>query len=126
MLENWKNALNEGDSACALFMDLSKTFGNINFNLLLAKIKAYNFSEDCLTLICSYLKNRKQRVKIHNSARATKKLLEQDPHVVEIQPKMFGPSLDHPLLFNFFYKLSCLIGTIYDIRPPSTKPTLTR
>ena len=126
MLENSKNALNEGDSACALFMDLSKTFDNINFDLLLAKIKAYNFSEDSLTLICSYLKNRKQKVKIHNSARTTKELLEQDSHVVEIQPKMFGPSLDHPLLFNFFYKLSCLIGTIYDIRPPSTKPTLTR
>ena len=34
-------------------MDPSKTFDR---DLLLAKLKAYDFSKDALTLMCSYLK----------------------------------------------------------------------
>lgn len=80
MLENWKNASVEGDSACALFMDLSKTFDATTYDLLLSKITAYGFSEDTLTLISSYLRNRKQRAKIHNSDRTIKTLFDQDQY----------------------------------------------
>ena len=52
----------------ALFMDLSKAFDTINQDLLPAKLKAYGFSKDELTLMCSYLQNRKQKVVINNSA----------------------------------------------------------
>ena len=72
MLGNWKNALKKGESASALLMDFSKAFDTINHNLLLAKIKAYVLSEDALTLIWSYLKNREQRVLINNRASTTK------------------------------------------------------
>ena len=68
MLENWK-------SVCALFMDLSKVFGTINHDLLLAKLKAYGFSKDALTLMCSYLKDRKQNVVINNSATTTQTVI---------------------------------------------------
>ena len=61
ILKHWKNALDKGDSVCALFMDLSN-FDIINHDLLLAKLKAYNFSKDVWTLMCSYLKNCKQRL----------------------------------------------------------------
>ena len=67
-----KSASDKGDSACTLFMDLSKTFDTINPNLLLAKLKAYHLSKDALTLMCSYLKNSKQRVVINNSTNTTK------------------------------------------------------
>lgn len=80
MLENWKNASVEGDSACALFMDLSKTFDATTYDLLLSKITAYGFSEDTLTLISSYLRNRKKRAKIHNSDRTIKTLFHQDQY----------------------------------------------
>lgn len=80
MLENWKNASVEGDSACALFMDLSKTFDATTCDLLLSKIAAYGFSEDTLTVISSYLRNRKQRAKIHNSDRTIKTLFHQDQY----------------------------------------------
>ena len=68
MLENWK-------SVCALFMDLSKVFDTINHDLLLAKLKAYGFSKDTLTLMCSYLKDRKQNVVINNSATTTQTVI---------------------------------------------------
>ena len=57
MLEKWKNALYKGDSVRALTMDLSKDFDTSNHDLLGAKLKAYGFSKDPLTLMCSYLKN---------------------------------------------------------------------
>ena len=91
MLENWKSALNN-ESVCALFMDLSKTFDTINQDLLLAKLKAYGFSKDTLTLICSYLKNRKQKVAINNSASTTHTVISGVPQ----------GSIDDPLLFNLF------------------------
>ena len=91
MLENWKSAL-DNESVCALFMDLSKAFDTINQDLLLAKLKAYGFSKDTLTLICSYLKNRKQKVAINNSASTTHTVISGVPQ----------GSIDDPLLFNLF------------------------
>ena len=43
MLENCKNALDEGGSVCVLFIDFSKAFDAINHDLLLVKPKAYCF-----------------------------------------------------------------------------------
>ena len=52
-------------------MDLSKAFDTINHDLLLAKPLAYCFSRNALNLMCSYLKNRKQRVQLNNNFSAT-------------------------------------------------------
>ena len=75
MSENWKSVFDKSESVCALFMDLSKVFDTINHDLLLAKLKAYGFSKDALTLMCSYLKNRKQNVVINNSASTTQTVI---------------------------------------------------
>ena len=40
MLEKWKSALDKGENACVLFMDLSKVFDTINQDLFLSKLKA--------------------------------------------------------------------------------------
>ena len=92
MLENWKSALDKSESVCALFMDLSKAFDTINHDLLLAKLKAYGFSREALTLMCSYLTNRKQKVVINNSASTTQTVIAGVPQ----------GSIDGPLLFNLF------------------------
>ena len=105
MLENWKSALNN-ESVCALFMDLSKAFDTINQDLLLAKLKAYGFSKDTLTLICSYLKNRKQKVAINNSASTTHTVISGVPQ----------GSIDDPLLFNLFINDLVLFTEIYGFR----------
>ena len=47
-------------------MDLSKVFDCIPYDLLIAKMEAYGFSEDFLTFSYSYLKRRKQSVNINN------------------------------------------------------------
>ena len=55
---------NKGFSGGVL-MDLSKAFDNKS-PLLFAKLHAYGFSKQASAIICSYLSNRKQRLKINN------------------------------------------------------------
>ena len=67
MSEKWKRVLDKGEYVSALFMHLSKAFDTINHDLLIAKQKAYGFSEEALKLIKSYLKNRREKVQINNN-----------------------------------------------------------
>ena len=48
-------------------MDLSQAFNTINYDLLITKLHAYGFEKNALDLVHSYLKNRKQRVKINTT-----------------------------------------------------------
>ena len=73
-------------------MDLSKAFDNINHDLLLPKLKAYGFSKQTLSSMCSYLKNRRQRVRINNKFSSLKEVIAGVPQ----------GSVDGPLLFNLF------------------------
>ena len=53
MLKKWKKVLNKEETNLAIPMNLSKAFDTINYSLLLAKLKAYCFSKQALTFICS-------------------------------------------------------------------------
>ena len=92
MLEKWKEALDKEENMSATFMDLSKAFDTINHDLLLVKLKAYGFSKQALSFLCSYLKNRRQRVQINNKFSSLKEVIAGVPQ----------GSIDGPLLFNLF------------------------
>ena len=66
LIENWKAALDSNLFAGAVLMDLSKVFDFIPHDLLTAKLHAHGFSFETLTFLNSYLRNRKQCVKINN------------------------------------------------------------
>ena len=86
MLEKWKRALDKGE------YDLSKAFDTINHDLLIAKLKAYEFSKEALKLMKSYLKNRKEKVQINNKFSSKRDVIAGVPQ----------GSIDCSLLFNLF------------------------
>ena len=73
-------------------MDLSKAFDTIDYDLLLAKLHAYGFDKQALSLIKSYLKDRWQRTKINTAYSSWAQLLLGEP-----QGSVLGP-----LLFNIY------------------------
>ena len=73
-------------------MDLSKAFDTLNRDLFIAKLNAYGFSKDALTLVRSYLKNRWQRTKINTSFSSW----------IELQRGVPQSSVLGPLLFNVY------------------------
>ena len=64
MIENWCKSLDKGGSFGALLTDLSKAFDCLPHDLLVVKLHAYGLDINSARLMYSYLKGRKQCVKI--------------------------------------------------------------
>ena len=92
MIEKWKVCIDNGGLCGALLTDLSKAFDCLSHDLLLAKLHAYGIDINSLKILCSYLKNRKQRVRIGNIYSLWHDILTGVP-----QGSILGP-----LLFNIY------------------------
>ena len=67
LLEEWGEKLDENFIVGAVLMDLSRAFDCIPQDLIIAKLAAYGSDTETVRLIYSYLKSRKQCVKINNT-----------------------------------------------------------
>ena len=67
LLEEWRLYHENNYFVGAVMTDLSKAFDCISHDLLIAKIEAYGFDNYTTRYVYSYLKNRKQCVKINNT-----------------------------------------------------------
>ena len=56
-----------GNTPLAIFLDLSKAFDTINFDILLYKLKYYGISNTSIKWFTSYLYNRKQYVEFNQT-----------------------------------------------------------
>ena len=95
-----EKALDEKFLVGRVLMDLSKACDCIPHDLLIAKLHAYGFSQKTVTFIYSYLKCRKQKVKVNNFLSDFLTLLSGVP-----QGSILGP-----ILFNIF--LNNLLSTL--------------
>ena len=92
LIENRKTTLDKSLLTGAVLIDLSKAFDRMLYGLLIAKLHAYGLSFDTVTFLNSYLKDRKQNIRINNIFSAFQNILSGVP-----QGSILGP-----ILFNIF------------------------
>ena len=92
LIGEWKKSLDDKSIIGAVLMYLSKAFDCTLHDLLVANVHAYGLSMDAITFIYSYMKRRKQGVKINDTESLFKILLSGLP-----QGSILGP-----ILFNIF------------------------
>ena len=92
LIENIKQALDEGENVGVILLDLSKAFDCLPHRLLLCKLNAYGDSYEACSLIKSYLCQCLQRVKVA-SARSQWQIMQKGLP----QGSVLGP-----LSFNIF------------------------
>ena len=74
----------------SIFLDLSKAFDTLNFDILLRKLQHYGIAGNSLNLIKSYLTNRFQYVQFENS----------DSSLLEVKTGISQGSILGPLFFS--------------------------
>ena len=67
LLQRWQNKLDNSGLVGTILMDLSKAYGCLPHDLIIAKFEAYGLSKSSLNLLLDYLASRKERVKICSS-----------------------------------------------------------
>ena len=90
LIDHVSKQMEAGNIHCTLFIDLSKAFDTLSFDILIHKLKYYGFSGTELKLLTSYLTNRTQYVKYKN--------YESD--IIEISTGVPQGSILGPLLFS--------------------------
>ena len=74
----------------SIFLDLSKAFYTLNFDLLLCKLKYYGIDDILVNLIKSYLTNRFQYVQFENSESGLREIKTGIPQSSILGPLFFS------------------------------------
>ena len=110
LTEYWRQALDDGCLVGTVAMDLSKAFDRMPHGLLIAKLHAYGLSMNACQLIVSYLKDRRQRVKVMGECNDWATVNRGVP-----QGSVMGPLLFNIFLNDLFYvKMNCEIANYAD------------
>ena len=106
MVEKWRQCLDNGEVSGALLTDLSKAFGCILHDLLIAKLAVYGFEHNSLQMLQSYLSNRKQITKISDAYSKYCRILFG---------VIFGPLVFNIYICDIFYDIDdCGIASYAD------------
>ena len=62
LIDHVSKQMESGNIHCTLYIDLSKAFDTLSFDILMHKLKYYDFSETELKLLTSYLTNEQNTI----------------------------------------------------------------
>ena len=97
------DAFDNGEIVILVLLDYSKAFDCANHKLILAKARALGFMDSALTLLESYLSDRKQKIKIDENESEWCNLMNGVP-----QGSILGPLIFTILLTDIRYvKINC-------------------
>ena len=89
-IENIKHLIDKGGVVGAVFLDLKKAFDTVNHKVLLTKLYTFNFSEDAVKWVETYLSDRSQSVRVHNIQSKSLNLSTGVPQDSNLGPLFFA------------------------------------
>ena len=107
LLEEWREKLDKNFIVGAVLMDLSKAFDCIPQDLIIAKLTAYGFTRETLRLIYSYLKGRKQCVKINNTYSGYNEIISGVPK--DLYLGLFSSTFQLMIYFSSSRRPLCIV-----------------
>ena len=99
LIEEWRKKLDNNFVVEAVLTDLSKAFNCMPHDILIAKLSAYDLSDEALSYIYSYLTNRRQYVRINNTHSQLETIISGVPQGSILGSIVFNLSINYLFFF---------------------------